>query len=74
MNSCGYFAKLEHDQTGLTKKIESGGGGGGGVDIHGFTFSHDAELVQLSRRRETFMPVPRYWKVGFPSSLKKKLH
>ena len=38
----GSFAKLEHELTGLTNKFESGGG----VDIHGFTFSHDSELVQ----------------------------
>ena len=43
-----YFENLEHKMTGLTKTYESGGGGG---DIHGFTFSHDAELVQWFKDR-----------------------
>ena len=43
----GSFAKLEHELNGLTNKFESGGV----VDIHGFTFSHYAELVQWFKGR-----------------------
>ena len=38
----GSFVKLEHELTGLNYKFESRGG----VNIHDFTFYHDAELVQ----------------------------
>ena len=43
----GSFAKLEHELTGLTNKFESGGG----VDIYGFTSSHDDELIQWFKDR-----------------------
>jgi hypothetical protein len=43
----GSFAKLEHELTRLANKFASEGG----VDIHGFTFSHDKELVQCFKER-----------------------
>ena len=42
-----YFAKLEHEMTGLTNEFESGRG----VDISDFTFSHNSELVQWFKER-----------------------
>jgi hypothetical protein len=37
----GTFAKMQHELTGLANKFYSGGC----VDFHGYTFSHDQELV-----------------------------